>query len=77
MDWVISFFSGTLVSLLVNYFSPPFRRFIDSRFTWAFHLLNPNRFDLTGKWKQAFKEPSPEDPEQWRDVEEVIELKQP
>lgn len=34
---------------------------MDWVFGYLFHVLNPDRFDLTGTWEQTFKEPVPGD----------------
>ncbi len=75
MNLICSFIAGVLASLIATYISPPFRRLIDCCFSRIFHLLDPNRYDLTGKWKHVYKEPSPEVPSLWIETEETVQLK--
>ncbi len=65
---------GILLGLLINYISPPFNHFMDRCFSWLFHLVNPDRFDLTGSWTHSFSEPTTNDPSQWQDVKEKVKL---
>jgi hypothetical protein len=71
-----AFVAGFLASLLANYLLLPFRRVTESMFGWLFHLLNPDRFDLTGKWLQKFSEPTEEDPSKWQETQETVRLRQ-
>lgn len=75
MTATIAFALGFLASLLANYFLPPFRSAMDGGVAWLCHLLNPGRFDLTGKWRQTFREPTNSDPSQWEDIEETVTLR--
>lgn len=75
MTNTIAFVLGFMASLLANYSFPPLRRATDALFSWLFHILNPDRFDLTGKWRQGFTEPMTEDPTKWEQVEETVQLK--
>ena len=75
MSAILGFVVGVVASLSANYMSPPFSRFIDSVFGRLFHLLNPDRFDLTGTWSHQFKEPMPGNPTEWRDENEKVPLK--
>jgi hypothetical protein len=72
---VVSFALGVFGGLLANYISPPFGRWVQRLFSRLFHILNPDRFDLTGKWEQKFKEPTPEDTSIWRETRELVDLR--
>ncbi|MFH1460495.1 MAG: hypothetical protein ABIG64_09045 [Candidatus Omnitrophota bacterium] len=72
----MNFALGLLLGLLTNYIFPPFRNFMDSTIATLFHLLNPNKFNLTGKWEHTFKEPSDLDPSKWNETLEIVQLKQ-
>lgn len=75
VGFLASFVVGVIGGVLTNYISPPVGRFLEGLFSRLFHLLDPSRFDLTGKWSQAFKEPEPENPSRWRETTESIDLR--
>lgn len=68
------FLLGIIGSLITSYISPPFKRGVDSLLGRAFHFLNPDRFDLTGTWEQAFTEPAT-DGKTWEEIKETVVLR--
>lgn len=72
---IISFIGGVVSGLIANYLLPPFRRIVEAMFSQLFYVLNPDKYDLTGKWKQTFTEPSAHDPSQWEEVTEIAEFR--
>lgn len=75
MTLIITFIVGFILSLLANYLSPSFKRIVDNIFSWTFHLLDKDRFDLTGKWQQIFREPKSGNPIQCVETKEIVHLK--
>ena len=72
---LVGFGAGIIASLTASYLTPRFNRMIHAILSSVFHVLNPERFDLTGKWKQVFTEPGDKDPNAWCEETEVVELK--
>ena len=72
----MKFIIGLLIGLIANYVFPSFRKLMDTLIAKIFHIIEPSKFDLTGKWEQQFSEPSPENSSQWAQTTEIIELKQ-
>lgn len=66
---------GVVTGLIVNFISPPFSKFVNSAFSWLFHFLNPEKFDLTGNWVQVFEEPTSENITVRQKITEKIKLK--
>ena len=58
---ILSGFAGFLVgvigSMIANYLSPPFARFVITLFGRVSSFINPDRFDLTGTWQITYLEP--------------------
>jgi hypothetical protein len=75
MSWLLIFALGCLGTLVADYLFPSFRRFVESVLSWLFHVFNSDRFDLTGKWRQKFREPTTEDLTKWEEIEELVEIK--
>src|SRR3990167_2811973 len=67
--------SGIFLGLFVNYVSPRFNEWINVKLSRISYWLNPEKFDLTGKWEQEFDEPDPANPDNKRTVKEKIELR--
>jgi hypothetical protein len=61
---------GIVGGLITNYISPPFKRTVDTTLGRLFHLLNPDRFDLTDTWEQTFTEPTATDGTTWEEIKE-------
>jgi len=72
---LIGFLLGVAGSLIANYMSPPFSRATGKLLGWAFHFLNPDRFDLTGTWQYDYKEPDPSNPSVHRDETECLKIR--
>ena len=74
MQLFIGFVLGIVSGLVANYVSPSLNRLVDSSLGWLFHLLDPDRFDLTGTWEQTFAEPT-EDAAMWEEVKELVNFR--
>lgn len=74
MQLLLGLLLGIVGGLVANYVSPPFKRAVDSTLGRLFHLLNPDRFDLTGTWEQAFTEPAG-DGTTWEEIKETVVLR--
>ena len=48
---------GILTGFIANYITPRSTYFLDRFFGSIFNAINPDRYDLTGKWEQTFTEP--------------------
>ena len=51
--------SGIFLGVFVNYVSPRFNEWINVKLSRISYWLNPEKFDLTGKWEQEFDEHDP------------------
>lgn len=71
---LLTFFLGVVGGLLTNYLSPPFSRGVTKVLSWMFHILDPNRFDLSGTWEHTFEEPDPGNPLNKRKETECLRL---
>ncbi len=76
MIWglMLGFVIGFCASLLANCLSPGFSRLASRMLSRIFHALDPNRFDLTGKWRQVFSEPNEESPPNRVEVSETVQV---
>jgi len=74
MQLLLGFLLGIVGGLIANYSSSPFKRAVDSALGRLFHLLNPDRFDLTGTWEQSFTEPAT-DGNTWEEIKETVVLR--
>ncbi|HMH52341.1 MAG TPA: hypothetical protein VK548_19030 [Candidatus Acidoferrum sp.] len=74
MELLLGFLLGIVGGLITNYISPPVKRSVESILGRFFHLLNPDRFDLTGTWEQTFTEPAT-DRETWEEIKETVLLR--
>lgn len=71
---LVTFFLGVVGGLLANYLSLPFSRGVTKMLSWMFHILDPNRFDLSGTWEHTFEEPDPGNPLSKRKETECLRL---
>lgn len=74
MELLVAFFVGIVGGVITNYISPPFKRAVDTALGLVFHMLNPDRFDLTGTWEQTFTEPAA-DATTWEEIKETVVLR--
>ncbi|MDI9455945.1 MAG: hypothetical protein QM442_08885, partial [Spirochaetota bacterium] len=72
---VLSFIMGVFAGLLANYLSPPFRNSFDAIFSFIFDCLDPDRYDLNGRWEHQYSEPDPKNPEEWIETVERVTLR--
>lgn len=72
---MFNFVLGVVAGLIANYLSPPIRRMVERVLGWAFHFINPDRFDLTGTWRHTYSEPTPGTPQVRRSCEETVRVR--
>lgn len=75
METALTLMIGAVIGLFVNYLSDTFSQCMDSIFEFLFHMFNPEKFDLTGKWEYKFSEPKANNPGEWVEESEKVILK--
>ncbi|WP_243373210.1 hypothetical protein [Geotalea sp. SG265] len=77
MDYLslsIGFVLGIAGGFIANYLTPRLTIFVNKMLSSVFHFLNPDRYDLTGKWEQIFKEPEDGGCTNWVIEQEITRL---